>query len=290
MVGGGNNPLVTVTLPARLLGEADRAAIQEVLDREPIAGAQVAEIVSVRGIDWWRSGARMFGYGSRPGKLDAVCWFGTNLIPVGADDRAVAAFAAAGRAEGRRCSSIVGPADAVLGLWSRLRSWWGPARQVREDQPVMVTDRPPPVAPDPKVRLVRPDELDILFPAACAMYTEEVGVPPATRPDGNPYKRRVAELIAKRRAYARIENGKVLFKADLAVVTPHTVQIQGVWVPPDRRGQGLATGGMAAVVTDALARGFTNLSLYVNSHNIAARRVYERCGFRQVGSFATVLF
>ena len=32
------------------------------------------------------------------------------------------------------------------------------------------------------------------------------------------------------------------------------------------------------------------MSLYVNDYNTAARRVYERCGFEQVGMFATVLF
>ena len=35
--------------------------------------------------------------------------------------RALDAFAGLARLQGRRCSSIVGPADAVLGLWGRLR-------------------------------------------------------------------------------------------------------------------------------------------------------------------------
>jgi len=32
------------------------------------------------------------------------------------------------------------------------------------------------------------------------------------------------------------------------------------------------------------------VSLYVNQGNVAARRSYERAGFHQVGTFATVLF
>jgi predicted GNAT family acetyltransferase len=47
---------------------------------------------------------------------------------------------------------------------------------------------------------------------------------------------------------------------------------------------------MAAVVRDSLRRVAPTVSLYVNGHNTAARRVYERCGFRSVGTFATVLF
>ena len=32
------------------------------------------------------------------------------------------------------------------------------------------------------------------------------------------------------------------------------------------------------------------MSLYVNDYNEPARRAYARCGFREVGTFATVLF
>src|ERR1700734_21250 len=63
-----------------------------------------------------------------------------------------------------------------LGLWGLLRPHWGPAREVRPVQPVMVTEGPPLVAPDPLVRRVRPEEIDILWPACVAMFTEEVGV------------------------------------------------------------------------------------------------------------------
>jgi hypothetical protein len=278
-----------LTTPVRLLGDADRRAIQTVLDREPIAGAQVAEMVAEGGVDWWRSGARLFGYGDGR-EVRALCWVGTNMIPVGAGPAAVAAFSTLGGVERRRCSSIVGPADAVLALWTRLRHWWGPAREVRPDQPLMVTDRPSVPPPDPAVRLVTVDEVDTLLPAAIAMYTTEVGVSPVTGSNGQPYRRRVEELIRARRTYARIERGEVLFKADLAVVTPRTAQIQGVWVPPHWRGRGLATAGLSAVVAGALARGIPTVSLYVNAHNTAARRVYDRCGFRQVDRFATVLF
>ncbi len=278
-----------LTTPVRLLGDADRPAIQAVLDREPIAGAQVAEMVAEGGVDWWRSGARLLGYGEGR-DLRALCWVGTNMIPVGASPAAITAFSGLGRVERRRCSSIVGPADAVLGLWARLRHWWGPAREVRRDQPLMVTDRPARLRPDPAVRLVTPDEVDVLLPAAVAMYTAEVGVSPVTGANGQPYRRRVEELIRMRRTYARIEDGEVLFKADLAVVTPYTTQVQGVWVAPNWRGRGLATAGMSAVVNDALARGIPTVSLYVNAHNIAARRVYDRCGFRQIDRFATILF
>jgi predicted GNAT family acetyltransferase len=47
---------------------------------------------------------------------------------------------------------------------------------------------------------------------------------------------------------------------------------------------------MAAVVEAARRDIAPIVSLYVNDFNVAARRSYERVGFREVGTFASVLF
>jgi predicted GNAT family acetyltransferase len=278
-----------LTVPVRQLGEGDRGVVERFLDRDPYGAAQVAERVAARGLSWWRADGRLFAYGGR--RLpEALCWSGAHLTPVLADAAAVAAFADLLAGEARICSSIVGRADAVLGLWQRLAPSWGRAREVRPEQPLLVTDVPPAVPADPGVRLVRPAEVDLVFPAAVAMYTEEVGVSPLADDSGRGYRARVADLVRARRAYAKIVDGEVVFKAELAVVTRHTAQVQGVWVAPRWRGRGLATRAMAAVVRDALRRVAPTVSLYVNEYNEPARRVYSRCGFRCVGTLATVLF
>ena len=130
----------------------------------------------------------------------------------------------------------------MLDLWDRLGGHWGPARDVRPHQPLLVADQEPAVAPDPAVRLVRPSEVDQLFPAAVAMYTEEVGVSPLVDDGGRGYRRRIAELVKGKRAYARFVGDRVIFKAELAIVTRRTTQVQGVWVDPEFRGRGLAAG------------------------------------------------
>jgi predicted GNAT family acetyltransferase len=278
-----------LTVSVRQLGEAERASIERLLDAEPYAAAQVAERIAANGLSWWRADGRMFGYGARR-RIESLCWSGGHLTPVHATGPAIEAFADLLSGEERVCSSIVGRAEEVLALWDRLAGVWGPAREVRANQPLLATDTAPPVRPDPAVRIVRPTEIDLLYPAAVAMYTEEVGVSPTAEDGGRAYRRRVAELVRAGRAYARFVDGEVIFKAELAVVTDRTAQIQGVWVAPAWRGRGIATAAMAAVVYDALARVAPTVSLYVNDYNAPARQVYARCGFRPVGTFATVLF
>ncbi|MEV6347218.1 GNAT family N-acetyltransferase [Actinoplanes sp. NPDC051851] len=278
-----------LTVPLRQLGENERAAVERILDADPYAGAQIAERVAAHGLNWWRSDGRIYGYdvGRR---IESIIWSGAHLVPVGATPVATAAFAGLLSGEPRICSSIIGRADAVLDLWDRLSAYWGPARDVRPHQPLLVTDRIPPVPADPAVRLVRPSEVDQLFPAAVAMYTEEVGVSPMQDDSGRGYRRRIAELVKGKRAYARFDGDQVIFKAELAIITRRTTQVQGVWVHPDYRGRGIAAAAMAAVVHDALHRVAPTVSLYVNDYNTVARRVYQRCGFVSAGAFATVLF
>jgi hypothetical protein len=158
----------------------------------------------------------------------------------------------------------------------------------------MATDGLPLVAPDPAVRLATRADLDVLVPACIAMFTEEVGYSPTTGDGGVTYRRRVEELVSAGRSFVRIEDvggrPQVVFKAELGAVAPGVAQVQGVWVHPERRGEGLAEPGMAAVVLGAQAAGFGVVSLYVNGFNTRAVRAYASVGFRRVGTFATVLF
>ena len=99
------------------------------------------------------------------------------------------------------------------------------------------------------MRVRGPDDLAALYPACVAMYTEEVGVSPESAGGKDLYRARVRQLISRGWSFARFdERGRVIFKAEVACATPYAAQVQGVWVAPDRRGEGLAAAGMAAVV------------------------------------------
>ncbi|SDT56281.1 hypothetical protein SAMN05216371_2875 [Streptomyces sp. TLI_053] len=276
----------------RVLEPPDLADALAVLHRDPVANAFVATRVEAVGLDPWRLGGEMWGWYDEHGELDALCYAGANLVLVDAGPQAVQAFAERARRQGRRCSSIVGPAGPTSALWALLERSWGPAREVRAHQPLLATTVPSAeIAPDPRVRRVRRDEVDILMPACVAMFTEEVGVSPLAGDGGLLYQARVAELVTTGRSFARFgEDGEVVFKAEIGAVTEGACQIQGVWVAPGHRGQGISETGMAAVLEVALREVAPVVSLYVNDYNLRARASYRRVGFREVGAFMSVLF
>ncbi|GLF99047.1 GNAT family N-acetyltransferase [Streptomyces yaizuensis] len=274
----------------RVLEPGDLDAALAVLESDPVTNAFVTARVRVAGLDPWRLGGEMWGWYAE-GRLRSLCYSGANLVPICATPEAVRAFADRARRAGRRCSSIVGPAGPTAQLWRLLEPGWGPARDIRPHQPLMVTDRlPDGIEPDPYVRRIRKDEMDVIMPACVAMFTEEVGVSPMAGDGGLLYQARVAELVGAGRSFARIEHGRVVFKAEIGAATPRACQIQGVWVDPDHRGRGLAAAGMAAVLRYALADIAPVASLYVNDYNAPARATYRRVGFQEVGAFMSVLF
>jgi predicted GNAT family acetyltransferase len=280
------------TLTARVLDETDEAAVTRLLATDPVGACVLAGRVEALGTAPGALGAPLWGLDSGR-DLDAVCLAGANLIPFalpGVERAAAQAFAEKARRAGRRCSTIVGPAAAVAPLWDLLEPHWGPARDHRPRQPLLAIDGPPAITPEPRVRPVRPDELETLLPAAIAMFTEEVGVSPLRIDGGAGYRARLTELVRSGQSLAWVERGEVLFKAEIGAVSRAACQIQGVWVAPPFRGRGIGTAGTAAVVEYARTAIAPVVSLYVNDFNASARAAYRRVGFREVGRYASVLF
>ncbi len=278
-------PLYRLTDERRVSVVRDLDSVRVVLDDDPVGACMVASRVLDYGVDPNAIGGELW---TRRRVTESLCYAGANLIPLrgGPDD--IAAFADKALSAPRRCSSLVGRAEMVLPLWRRLEAGWGAARDVRDEQPLMALSAAPLCAVDTAVRPVRMEELDAYLVAAIEMFIGEVGIDPRMGDGGRGYRRRVAGLIAAGRAWARFEDGQVVFKAEIGSQSPTVGQIQGVWVHPQWRGRGLGAAG-TATLADAVLRSGRIASLYVNGYNHVARGAYAKIGFTQVGTFATVL-
>ena len=224
------------------------------------------------------------------GNLKSILMTGANIVPVNTSLIARQEFATVLGRSGRRSSSIVGPAEEVLDLWSKVSGSWGPAREVRGNQPVLTMRSNSSLSFDHDVRYSNLSDLDDLLPACIAMFTEEVGISPTLNGGGNAYRNRISELVSSRRSFVKHSGSELVFKAEVGTVGAGVAQIQGVWVKPEYRGRGIAAPAMAAVVKLVLADLAPVVSLYVNDYNEVALKTYRAVGFEQVDTFATVLF
>ena len=281
--------MLTTRHGVRVLAAADLDEFLALANEDPVVNVFAIHRAQTTSLEPRWLGGEMWGRFDG-GRLVAACHVAANLVPVQASPDDAVLFAERALARRRTASTIVGPQEAVLPFWDCIGDAWGQPRDQRWNQRHLVIADDPVVVPDPAVRVTARTDLDTLYPACVAMYTEEVGVSPEIGGGSELYRTRVLQLISRGWSFARFDRGELVFKAEVACATPEAAQIQGVWVPPHRRGEGLASAGMAAVVALVRDRISPAVSLYVNEWNEPARRAYERVGFRETTRFATVMF
>ncbi len=278
-----------MTKEIRTLEAKDLGALREMLQVNEIANVVPIAHLGTRARHYLRSPINDFLGLFEDGQLESALLTGANLMPINIQQDQIVLLADSLRLMGRRCSSIVGPSQQVLSLWSVLEPTWGRAREVRESQPLLALGTYSKIELDNHVRYSTRMDLDALFPACVDMFTQEVGVSPVLHGSAA-YRSRVSELISHRHSFIRTSGDEVIFKAEVGVVSTDVAQIQGVWVNPKFRGQGLAASAMAAVVKYVIDDIAPMATLYVNSYNKPAIATYLKTGFSQVDTFATVLF
>jgi hypothetical protein len=132
-----------------------------------------------------------------------------------------------------------------------------------------------------KTRYATVRDLDQLVPACAAMHKEEVGIDPLER-DAVGYRERVRELVEKKRAVVRVEQGKIVSKCEFSAVTADAVQLMGVWTHPQFRRHGLARETLLEICGHLFRQGKT-VTLFVNDFNLPAITLYESMGFQRIG-------
>ncbi len=274
----------------KAIDNASLPALRALIEREPIRHCFVASRIEAGGRSFWKpSFPDILGYFD-DGHLKSALLLGANVVPINTSQTARREFADVLIRAGRRASSIVGPAEEALDLWDLVKGPWGTAREIRAQQPVLAMTERSVVQPDDQVRYSTLADLDILVPACVEMFTQEVGISPLVGGSANSYRTRISELVSNRRSFIKRIDDTVVFKAEVGCVGGGVAQIQGVWVNPAFRAQGIAAPAMSTVVQRVIEDIAPTASLYVNDFNTPALALYKSVGFHQVDTFATVLF
>ncbi len=184
---------------------------------------------------------------------------------------------------------IVGSRDTVRAFWEAVRGWHVAPRLVRDRQLVMMLDRAHLRSYERRttVRHAAIEEWQTVAESSAQMVRQELAYDPRR---GSPeFGASIRPMIERKLWWIGSANGRLCFFCNVGPWCAQTLQLQGVWTPPDLRGQGLATASLAAIC-DRLLDVSPTLSLYVNDFNEAAITLYRRVGFEHVGDFQTMLF
>lgn len=227
-------------------------------------------------------------YRDRGGTVTGLVYYGAQLVAAADDDAAIDAFAVETRKH-RGLRSFVGPKTTIDALWKIVRAWHPAPLVVRDVQPLYVlrSDALRASEPDVEVRPAVTAEAEIIAEQSAAMIQGELGYDPRANRGG--FVAAVRRGIALGLWWVWVVDGTLRFQCNLGPRSAATVQVQGVWTPPELRRHGYAYCALAAIARRLLATEAT-LSLYVNDFNRPAIALYERLGFTQVGTLATYLF
>ncbi|GEM_PF-1954136 len=185
---------------------------------------------------------------------------------------------------------IVSPAMVVRPFWDFYKACCPPPRLVREQkflslfsEDLTVLDRH-----IPRLRLAKKSDLDAVFFASAAMHVEESLDNPLEK---NPkqFRRHIERRIEMRRTFVSFDNvGRLIFKADISAQSSKGSQISGIYVLPSMRRKGHAKRCLHDLCAILFSEGAPLLTLYVNSDNYPARKLYEGLGFEDHCDFLSV--
>jgi predicted GNAT family acetyltransferase len=84
-----------------------------------------------------------------------------------------------------------------------------------------------------------------------------------------------------------VENGGLVFKADVVSKTPEVIYIEGVWLREDHRHQNAGARLMSELMR-RLLKETNSICLLVNEMNEWAQRFYRKCGFHFRATYETI--
>lgn len=127
------------------------------------------------------------------------------------------------------------------------------------------------------LRRAEMSDLNLILPVQAELAEMESGVNPMIAdPEG--FRRRCARRIEMGRTWVVAENNRLSFKTDVMVDTSQVSYIEGIYVAPSKRGQGLGSKCLSHLCR-ILLESTKSICLLVSELNASVRSFYEKIGF-----------
>lgn len=137
------------------------------------------------------------------------------------------------------------------------------------------------------LRLATLEDLSVVMTTHARMACEELGLVDPIVADPKGFPERCARRIHQRRVWVLIENDSLVFKADIVADTPDAIYLEGIYVNPEKRGQGYGLSCLTELSRSLLTR-TGSICLLVNERNHKAHTFYHRAGFRVQSHYTTI--
>jgi len=277
--------IATLSPHVESLVNENKAEVLAFLSERPLHTVYLSGYILDNGIVSPLNRGSFYGYRNLEGKLEGVALIGHATLFEIRSGEALAAFARLAQSH-TRTHMLMGEIEKVENFWNLYGAGGqAPRLMCRE----LLFEQRFPVEVKKPVRGLRRAtlrDLEMLLPVHAEMAREESGVNPMEK-DPNGFRLRCARRIEQGRVWVLIENGRLIFKADIVSDTSEVVYLEGIYVSPEDRGQGTGLNCLSQLTRHLLARTKV-VSLLANELNQAASAFYLKAGFKLRAHYDTI--
>ena len=267
------------------LANRDAAEVLKFLSQRPIHTIAMMGLINDNGIVSSLNRGTFYGCRDLNGQLEGVALVGHATLMETVSDRALAALAKIAR----QCPNthmIMGEKERVADFWSH---YTDTGRRQRLACREWLFELSHPVEAREEIDGLRPAtvaELELVMPVQAELAYAESGVNPL-EVDPLGFRERCLRRIEQGRTWVVVENGLLVFKADVISKTPEVNYLEGIWLREDRRNKNLGTRFMSELMR-RLLENTKSVCLLVNETNEWAQGFYRRCGFHFRATYETI--
>jgi ribosomal protein S18 acetylase RimI-like enzyme len=273
------------SLTVEELRTEQEAEVMEFLGERPRHTFGMAGFIRSNGLVSSHNRGSFYACRDKDGQLQGVALIGRYILFETRSDGAIEAFARLAQAC-RTAHMLLGEQDKVELFWNYYAESGQAARLycrellLEQRWPIEVRQ----AVPD--LRLANIDDLDLVVPAHAQTAFDESGIDPLAA-DREGFRQRCARRIEQGQTWVWVEDGRLMFKAEVLTDTPEVVYLEGVWVDPAERGKGHGFRCMSQLSRELLMRSGA-ICLLVNVRFDAAQRFYKKAGYKVISHYDTI--
>ncbi len=266
------------------LRETEKGEALSFLAHRPLHTVYMASLIRDNGVESPLNRGRLYSYRGPRGHLEGVALLGHATLIEARSESSLHAFARLAQ-QSSLPYLIRGEEDLVKKFWSQYgKSGQGASRVCRE---LLMEQVAAPQAKEVKgLRQATLDDLESVVRVNSEMVQAESGSDPLER-DSEGFRSRIARRISLGRNWIWIEDGKLLFKADIIAETPQVFYLEGIYVEPAERGKGYGSTCLSQLGR-LLLRRTGSLCLTLNASKEKTKNFYSKAGYALRGYYDTI--
>ncbi|CAN5638869.1 GNAT family N-acetyltransferase [soil metagenome] len=268
------------------LKNVDKEEALAFLAVRPVHTVVMTSFINDNGVESSLNRGRFFGVRNNSGKLDGVALIGHTTLVEARTDNALQALAFAARASETPIHLIISSGNAAESFWQHYSDG---IRQPRLTCTEMLFEISfPYLVQDCKheIRLANADELLQVAEAQAEVAFIECGVDNMQK-DREGFLKRVTRRIEQGRIFVVFDNGKLVFKADIISETDDVIYLEGIYVAPGFRGQGIGSSCLAKLSLELLNR-VSHICLLSNVDFKNAHQSFTKAGYKNTDQCTTI--